>query len=180
MIFIAIIIQLAGLALLYRSWCTPNRKSGTNAAAWLVLITALWPWQQAVGLEYGIAFWCVTIPLIAWVFVVNNREFRNRTTPPRIRKHAWPEKKQTVHAVLKILITGPVALLASFVCASFLSAAAYRGAGLAEANHLVLNLSLLLLFWAVIIYWVTAKPLRWQSTSALLTFAIGGSFWLYG
>jgi len=173
-------MQIIGINLLYQSWRKPNRQARANALGWSVIIASLWPWQESIGLEYGISFWFMSLPPIAWVFIISNREFRKREAPPRIRKASRPDKKQLIHAVLKAIMAGPFALMACFLCSSFISLAVKHDIGLVEADQLILNLSLLLLFWPISIYWFIAKPVEWRSTFFLLTFTLSGSFWLYG
>ena len=180
MIATAFIMQIIGISLLYQSWRKSNRRPTANAIAWFVIIASLWPWQEAMGLEYGISFWFMGLPPIAWVLIISNHEFRKRETPPRIRKQTRPDKKNLTHAALKTIIAGPFALMACFLCSSMISLAVKQSMGLVEADQLILNLSLLLLFWPISIYWLTAKPIEWRSTFALLTFTLSGSLWLYG
>lgn len=180
MIVIALIMQITGICLLYQSWKKSNRQSVLNAIAWLVIIASLWPWQQAMGLEYGITFWFIAIPPIAWLFTISNSETRKREASPRIRKQIRPDKKRLTHAAIKTIIAGPFSLMACFLCASIISLAVKKNIGLVEADQLILNLSLLLLFWPISIYWLTAKPIEWRTATALLTFTLSGSIWLYG
>lgn len=180
MIVIALIMEIIGISLLYQSWRKPNRQPFANAIGWSVIIVSLWPWQQAMGLEYGISFWLMAIPPIAWLFVLNNSETRKREAPSRIRKHIFPDNKRLTHAVIKTVIAGPFLLMACFLCSSFISLAVQHSIGLVKADQLILNLGLLLLFWPISIYWLTAKPIEWRSTIALLTFTLSGSLSLYG
>ena len=180
MIVIALTMQIAGISLLYQSWRKSSRQPLVNAIAWLIVMASLWPWQQVMGLEYGISFWFMAIPPIAWLFIINNSETRKREAPPRIRKQIRPDKKHLAHAALKVIIAGPVLLMACFLCASFISLAVKHGVGLVKADQLILNLSLLLLFWPISIYWLTAKPIEWRATIALLTFTLSGSIWIFG
>lgn len=173
-------MQITGISLLYQSWRKPSRQPVINAIAWLVIIASLWPWQQAMGLEYGISFWFMAIPPIAWLFIICNNETRKREAPHRIRKQIPPGKTRLIHAAIKTIIAGPVLLMACFLCSSFISLTLKQSMGLVEADQLILNLSLLLLFWPISIYWLTAKPIEWWPTFALLTFTLSGSLWLYG
>ena len=180
MIVIALIIQITGISLLYQSWRKPSRQPLANTIGWSVIIISLWPWQQFMGLEYGISFWLMAIPPIAWLFILSNSETRKRATPPRIRKHILPHNKRLTLAVIKTVIAGPFLFMACFLCSSFISLAVQHSIGLVKADQLILNLSLLLLLWPISIYWLTAKPIEWRSTIALLTFTLSGSLWLYG
>ena len=180
MVATAFIMQIVGISLLYQSWQKSNRQPTANAIAWFVIIGSLWLWQKAMGLEYGISFWFMGLPLIAWVLIISNREFKKCKAPPRIRKQTRPDKKHLAHAALKTIIAGPFALMACYLCSSFISLSVKQIMGLVEADQLILNLSLLLLFWPFSIYWFTAKPIEWRPTFALITFTLSGSLWLYG
>jgi len=180
LIVAAFITQIIGISLLYQSWRKSNRQPSANAIAWLVIIASLWPWQEAMGLEYGISFWFMGLPPIAWVLIISNREFQKREAPPRIRKQARPDRKHLTHAALKTIIAGPFTFVTCFLCSSFISLAVKQSMGLVEADQLILNLSLLLLFWSISIFWLIAKPVEWRSTFFLLTFTLSGSLWLYG
>ena len=180
MIVAAFIMQIIGISLLYQSWRKLNRQPIANAMALLVNIASLWPWLKAMGLEYGIIFWFMGFPLIAWVFIISNREFRKREAPPRIRKQTRPYKKQLTHAALKMIMAGPFALMSCFLCSSFISLAVKQSIGLVDADQLILNFSLLLLSWPIGIYWLIAKPVEWRPILFLFAFTLSGSLWLYG
>lgn len=180
MIIIALIIQITGLTLLYQSWRKPHRHVVKNIIAWLVIMASLWSWQQEMGWEYGTSLWFLAIPLIAWVFTLKNREFRSQEAPQRLRKHIRPDKKRFTHAIIKVVIAGPLALMACFLCSSFISQILNHSLGLAQADHLILNLVLLLLLWPISIYWFIAKQVDWRPIAVLVTFTLSGSIWLYG
>jgi len=180
MILIALVIQMTGLTLLYRSWRKPQRNVLANTVAWLVILSALWPWINALGAEFGTTLWFIAIPVMSWCFVVFNRQYRKIDTPIQQRGWSWVPKSQVWQNIGKLVLSGPVAFIACFFVASSVSEAFGFSFDIAEANQIVLSFSLLLLLWPVVIYWVIAHPVRWRSATTLSLIALSGPLMLYG
>ena len=185
MIFFAFLIQAIGIALLHRSWQKPQRQTMANTIAWVIIFLTLWPWQQAVGWEFGISFWFLSIPIVAWSLTITGREVRQLKTRQKKlankkRQMIFPVKKQVTQNILKTVIAGPIAFMASFVCATLFTMVLLNMGLLTGANQLVLCLALMLLLWAIAITWVTANPVRWQSATVLLMVALSGPTWNFG
>ncbi|MBV1915508.1 MAG: hypothetical protein KUG72_08980 [Pseudomonadales bacterium] len=180
MIFIALILESAGLLLIYKSWRKPQRRVVENSIAWLMVLVSIWPWQDAVGLEFGICFWFLAMPVISWVLVVINREYRKMDAPIQPRNWVWPARAQVVQNIVNLVIAGPIAFMACYVCATGLGMATGYALGLVEVNQMLLGFILFLLLWPVVIYRISTKAMRWQSASGLLLVALGGPAVLYG
>lgn len=180
MIFLALFLEFLGLILLYKSWRKHRRQVIGNGVAWLLILVALWPWKSAVGLEFGICFWFMEMPIISWALIIFNREYRKVDAPAQLRSSRRIKSSQVRQNIAKVMVAGPLAFMACFVCATGLGMTAGLYFGLAEANQLLLSFSLSLLLWTVTIYWLLTETVQWRTVSLLLVITLSGPALLYG
>jgi len=179
MVFLAVVFQVSAIALLYGSWCKPLRQPRLNAIAGLLLLSALYFWQRAEGLEFGVVFCLCLLPLPAWLLIAASLEQRQLVNPVRARQWRQLQKISVVSNVGKVLVAGPLAFVACFVLATSLSLGVERALALEVATQLVLSLMLLLFFWSLSIYWLMSRVIGWQQVLMLTMIAGGGSLWIY-
>ena len=180
MVFLALSLESIGLLFIYRSWRKPQRRVVENSIAWLLVLVSIWPWQEAAGLEFGICFWLLAMPVTSWIIVVFNREYRQMDAAVQPRGWVWLDRTQVLQNIARVVVAGPIAFMACYVCAIGLGMALGYVLGLAEVNQMLLGFVLMLLLWPVVIYRISTKAARWQSASGLLFIALGVPAVLYG
>ena len=190
MIFIALTLEVLGIIFLYIIWRKPKRHTHYNLIAGTLILSSLYPWIEIMGMEYGISFFLLVIPLAAWPLVLKNGSISKQKKKPRtiklnktqqIRQHKTfiVKPKQWPRSTIKFILSGLLTFIASFVIATLVSITSTRVFGLVDENLHILNLSLLLLFWCYSIIWVMTNSHKFKINSALL-FTLSGSLWFYG
>ena len=186
MIFIALALEALGLVFLYTAWRKPKRHTRYNLVAWALILSSLYPWVALMGMEYGISFFLLLMPLAAWPLVLKNGSIQKQKKKSNKAQHIKKHKtfmfkpKQWPHSTIKLMFNGLLTFIASFVSATLLSLACARIFGLVDSNFHVLNLSLLLVFWCASIVWMMTHSPKLKTNSALLLLTLSGSLWLYG
>lgn len=174
--FFALTINLLGIATLYYSWKNKQRnKQLFSNFSWILLFVALLLWCEFSGWEFGIVY-CLTISaLIAWIFILYNRQqrpSRDRHQPQQFQRLQFV---QIGHIFAKVLVVGPFAMLIF----STLSLSLIKWAPGSYANRLVFACFLWCLLWALFSCWVSATKKLFNPILCLLGIGISSNVVLF-
>ncbi|OUS31866.1 hypothetical protein A9Q99_01865 [Gammaproteobacteria bacterium 45_16_T64] len=155
----ALATNVAGVSILFYSWKQRHKSTVTlNVVGGCLVIMACVFWSEWAGAEYGSVYWLMISPLIAWLWVVQNRQRKLAV----INAKPYASTKISIHQIWQVistlLVAGPVACMAS----GSLSLVLARCLSVSEANQFVLAVFLLIIGWSLMSFWVvaTARVLR--------------------
>lgn len=169
---LAVLMTLAGVALLYAAWQgrLANRPPAV-AAGWSLMGLAFLPWIAAGGMEFGLVLGSVVPGCAAWVFVAlqvrrparsaNGRAGSVATLPmsgftfpglPDVTRHLW-------RFVLVVPLAGIAATLISIAFAGLLP--------WSDLNRWALIVLLMPALWGIFAAWLCSAG-RWQVPAGTL------------
>lgn len=152
----ATLLAATGIGCLYAAW----RKSLSGARwpvalGWLLLLLSGGLWIRASGVEFGVNYALLTIPLFAWLTVGINLEVRQgRQRDQRAGQLIIPEGHTISRNVVLFVLAIPVAAVTS----TFISIAAVQLLPWGSVDALVLAVLMAPVLWGIAMYWVCADP----------------------
>lgn len=180
LVLLAALMTVAGAGLLYVAW-TGRMWNGAVAAAggWLILLLALAPWVQALGVEFGVVVGLLAPSLAAWVWVTWQGRRKDEIARPDQRP--WqagrlPRLSTAGRQVVRFLVAVPAAGLV----ATWLTIALGRLLPWSEMSRLAAIVILMPVVWGLLSAWLVSAH-RWQRPVLFTAIAGAGSaLALYG
>lgn len=153
-VLLALAIAAAGTACLFGAWRgTIGRRYFPVPVGWTLLCLSGPLWVLGAGAEFGVALLLLATSAVAWLFVLGNRQRRQRRVPrpagtpkPITEPRSWWR-----HALLFVLAV-PLAAVSSTLLAVALSLALPWS----EVDAMVLVLALMPVLWGCAAYWSVA------------------------
>lgn len=172
----ALLTAIAGLCGLYWAWRRWEPAPYRTLAGWLLLAAAGVLWAQAAGWEFGLALALFVPSVLAWLFVIGNREQRRRrrrsapAVPPAGRRGSVAR-----HLAL-FLVTVPLAAAAAVLVTVALS----RLLPVPVVDVMALVVIAIPPIWGLAAYWACADRRLWRPAVALAAVALAGGAVVYG
>lgn len=150
----ALVSGSLGVLLLYVAW----RGAGAArrwlvAAGWLLVAASCWSWAGHAGVEFGLAFAMLQVPLVAWLLVGSNTHVRsNKARPQTPVALAAPGVAGVLRHVGIFLVAVPLAGCSS----ALLVLALGTMLPLDEPGRIAVVILVLPIAWGLAAYWATA------------------------
>lgn len=162
-IFLTLIPIFIGLSLIFYAWKenkskTPSIKTRSLVllGGWASIFISLVGWIQIKGTEFGLAWWCLFVALLAFILILTNATNSKNSIDKRVYENRLVSLKRTGRGFLTFLYAGPIALTASCL----LSIISSELLPLQKANSLVLAAFLFPVSWAILSYWICSTDKR--------------------
>ena len=168
-IWIAPLLTLVGLAIVYWSWCQNVRQWRVLLVGWGLLGFSVWAWSRAWGPEFGAVFALFVLPLAVWLILL-----------PQWRRgvqsgYSIISDRRKGDAVRPWAIAGRVLLLLVFsaVCCALVAVALVQLLPITHLARLVWALLLQTFLWGLLGVWLCATerlrtPVVWSIGTALV------------
>lgn len=157
---LALAAAAAGLGLLYGAWQRRvPRRWRPVPVGWALLLVSAWFWVNGTGAEFGVSLLLLATSVVAWGFVIANRQYRERRPRADSTAPKAPADARSLAAhVLLFLLTVPLAAVTATLVAVALSLALPWS----RVDAMVTVLVLIPILWGCAAYWVVAdsRPLR--------------------
>jgi hypothetical protein len=186
----ALILTLAGVAMLYFRWCRHTASQGWwTVAGWLLLVMAMPVWAWGHSTEFSVMYALLVPGVLAWLFV--GRQWLLSTRLPGVKRKekqaeplsqslpvvlhldrptAWA--KLLLRALLVIPCTGVVSLLATVALTDLLP--------WIKNDTLALALLSASLVWGVMASWLLAQASIFRPVIVLMLIGLLSALYLYG
>lgn len=163
---IALVVALAGLGCLFGAWQRriPARWRPV-LVGWTLLALSGWFWVVGIGAEFGVSLVLLVTSLVAWIYVVANRQRRERRTPADAGapKPVAEPRRLVDHVVLFVLVV-PLAAVASALVSVALSLAL----PVSEIDAMVTVLVVMPVLWGCAAYWAVADSRVLRPAAAMV------------
>lgn len=173
LLLLAALMTLAGAGLLYAAWLGRMWNGAVAVAGgWLILLMALAPWVQALGVEFGVVVGLLAPSLAAWVWVT--WQGRQRGEPARSDQRPWqtgrwPGAGAAGRQVVRFMVVVPAAgLAATWITITMGSLLPWS-----EMSRLAAIVILMPVVWGLLAAWLVSAT-RWQRP-VLFTAAAGAA-----
>ena len=176
----ALLLSCAGLACLYGSWrrlpLLGKHHTLTLVAGWGLLLLSAVCWLQVSPVEFGLPYFFLALPLLAWLLILCNYELRRH----KIRavnggELVLPRVATVGRHLLLFVIAVPLAAVAAAVFTTALVTLLPWKLG----NALVLDMLLMPFVWGAAACWVCADSRLLRPTAALCCALLGGALLLW-
>ena len=171
---LALIINGAGVGLLYIAWRRQGRSRRWLAAGgWALLAASIVPWARESGIEYASVYAVFCPAVFAWLLIYCQRDTRPSAPDRRCRRAVSMPAAGAIRTfaarLSSVLI---VALFASLGIALLVG----TQVPVSPANRLFIGLIALLIAWPVLGLWLASTERLTRSTALVLalTAIIGG------
>lgn len=163
---IALAVALAGLGCLFGAWRRriPARFRPV-LVGWMLLALSGWFWVAGTGAEFGVSLVLIATSLVAWIYVVANRQRRERRTraDTSAPKPVAERRRLADHAILLLLVV-PLAAVASALVSVALSLAL----PVSEIDAMVTVLIVMPVLWGCAAYWAVADSRVLRPAAAMV------------
>lgn len=168
-LLLAGLFSTAGMVLLYLCW---RRKNGPVWLwlAWGIIAVSIWPWQQALGFDRGLAVAPLWSALVAFLLIARGANWRAALRPAVIHtgRSRPGEQRPWGHRLLRWLLAGPLFLLATIG----LVMGWFAQSQWSDANRLVGAALFLVILWPLAIVWSSTDPRLWRPLLACVAVLI--------
>lgn len=149
----ALLVNLAGMLLLFAAWRRRGRRWPLALVGWAALIGAWALWRGISGPEFASVYVVIATALIAWALIFYNRQNKPIKTVAKMpyRPFAF-NGAGWWHGLVRLLVAGPLAAFASLA----LGLLAVSSMPCDPANRLAGGAFMFLLAWTLMACWACA------------------------
>lgn len=175
---LATIFGIAGITLLYSSWRSIMRKAIAIPLGWGALFISIACLALGSGLEFGLSYALILIPLLAWAVIGLNYEIRrnHKSREKPYVPQALPETHSIVQHILIFLIAIPLA----GITATFLSVVLSKALPFTQVSALATGMLIMPFLWGLGSYWACAANKLWQPAAAMSALSVICAGLIYG
>tara|TARA_Y100001933_G_scaffold221828_1_gene231955 strand:+ start:4861 stop:5403 length:543 start_codon:yes stop_codon:yes gene_type:complete len=167
----AVLAATAGVALLHGAWRRRLPRAWLPVpAGWTLLGASAWFWVAGAGAEFGVTLALLATSLVAWLFVWQDRQRRERRGRQDTAPKVADGRSLAEHALLFVLVV-PLAAVASALVSTALSLAL----PVSEVNAMVIVLAVMPVLWGAAAWWSVADPRPLRPAAALTIGALAGA-----
>ncbi|AKH67751.1 hypothetical protein IMCC21906_00056 [Spongiibacter sp. IMCC21906] len=160
LVFSALCLSALAMVCLYLSW---QNRSATQAwlmpTGWLFSVAAAVVWITLSGIEFGLAYGFLIVPLMAWLAVIYNLEIKRKKQ--RIAENinfVVPNSRTLFRHFALFLIAFPLsAIAATYATTGLISLLPWSA-----VNSMVFIVFAAPVLWGLAAYWVCADPNRFR------------------
>ncbi len=180
----ALTTNVVGVGLLFYSWrqrqlSTKQASTTFNVTGVCFVLLAWYFWCSCAGVEFGTVYWLITTPLVAWVWVVWNRQEKPVVFKSKPHMFTPIPFRQLVHGSGTLLVAGPLAFMASGVLSLVLVSGFPMSGPMLESGQLVLAVFLLVIIWSLFCFWACAAEKLLRPFVSLTGLAVVGGWILW-
>lgn len=152
LVLFALLLTCLGVASIYTLWKKTSKPKYLIALGWTIVFSSLYFWCLARGVEFGPAYWFISLSITAYLLIFFNATYKPRTESVKPRKNLLVTWTSIAPILTKIFLAGPLAGLASVCFVLCLVPILPTD----SSTQLVIAAMLLPLCWAIACYWACA------------------------
>jgi len=180
----ALTTNVVGVGLLFYSW--QQRQSSTrqvsttfNVVGACLVLLAWYFWCSGAGVEFGTVYWLSITPLLAWAWIVWNRQHKSVVFKSKTHTFTSIPLSKLVHGSGTLLVAGPVAFMASGILSLVLVSGLRMSGVMLDSSQLVLAVFLWVSIWSLFCFWVCAAEKLLRPFVSLAGLAVVGGWVLW-